>query len=237
MLSDEQSKRVYRNVLCNRLTWDMIEEGYVTDNQYFAVKDFMVRNPQDILIDCGAFTGDSVEQYIWKMDGVFRKIYAFEPDIRNFEAMRERLLRLRKEWNIREEMIELYPYGVGDSDAEMALSRNFDNNGLGSKITDSRDRKIGEADFIREVTLDSFFADRNEKVTFIKADIEGYEYRMLCGAKKLISNSRPRLAVCIYHNPTDLYSVPLLIRKINPDYRFAVRQHSYLLDETVLYAH
>ena len=75
-----------------------------------------------------------------------------------------------------------------------------------------------------------------EKYTFLKADIESYEYRMLLGARNTIQQYRPRLAICIYHNMVDMYSIPELVHAINPDYRLSVRQHSYGYEETVLYA-
>lgn len=73
-------------------------------------------------------------------------------------------------------------------------------------------------------------------MSFLKADIESYEYQMLLGAEKGIKKFRPLLAVCIYHNAVDFYSVILLIKKMVPEYHFAVRHHSENLDETVLYA-
>ncbi|MBQ6342965.1 MAG: FkbM family methyltransferase [Anaerolineaceae bacterium] len=79
--------------------------------------------------------------------------------------------------------------------------------------------------------------DFADKVTYIKADIESFEYKMLKGAEKTIKNNKPRLAICIYHNAVDMYSILLLIHRINPDYRFSVRHHSFTLSETVLYAY
>lgn len=58
---------------------------------------------------------------------------------------------------------------------------------------------------------------------------------MLLGAEKGIKKYKPKLAVCIYHNAVDFYFIPLLIHSFVPEYKFAVRHHSYELDETVLY--
>ncbi len=56
------------------------------------------------------------------------------------------------------------------------------------------------------------------------------------GSRKIIENYKPKLAVCIYHKPEDLFLIPLLIREMNPSYRFYVRQYADARQETVLYA-
>ncbi len=210
---------------------------YINEKQYFAIPSHMGKNPKEVFVDLGAFVGDSVEKYIWERDGGFQKIIAFEPDPGNFAAMEYRVDRLKKEWNLKEDSIELYPYGAGEKSVVGRLERNADNNGLGSKMTEG---KAGEADAedscgegCRIVALDEFI---HEPVTFLKADIESYEYKMLLGARDLIQKYRPLVAVCIYHNGVDIYSIPLLLKSMVPEYKMAVRHHSVEMDDTVLYA-
>ena len=234
MLDNKKSQDIFLEVLCHRLTWEQMHDEYMNDKQYFAVRDFCIRRNNDVFVDCGAFVGDSVEQYIWQMDGVFAKIIAFEIDKGNFKCLQRRTDRLKEEWNIAAEGIEIYPYGIGDKDTEAFMSQYADNNGLGSKISNET---TSDSEIVKMISLDSFFSHRPEKVTFIKADIESFEYKMLLGASRIITEHKPRIAVCIYHNPTDIYSIPLLLKKINPDYHFAIRSHSYNMDETVLYAY
>ena len=71
-------------------------------------------------------------------------------------------------------------------------------------------------------------ADFNYIITNSEIDALGLE-------NNLIKKYKPKLAVCIYHNAVDFYSIPLLIHSFVPEYKFAVRHHSYELDETVLY--
>lgn len=56
------------------------------------------------------------------------------------------------------------------------------------------------------------------------------------GAENGLRKYRPLLAVCIYHNAVDFYSIPLLIKRILPEYKLAVRHHLDDLSETVVYA-
>ena len=73
-------------------------------------------------------------------------------------------------------------------------------------------------------TLDKVIPE-NEKVTFIKMDIEGSEYAALQGAERLIKNCKPKLAISLYHCGEDYYRIPLYLKSIVPEYKFAVRHH------------
>lgn len=60
---------------------------------------------------------------------------------------------------------------------------------------------------------------------------------MLLGAEKGIKRYKPLLAICIYHNAMDFYEIPMLIKRMVPEYKLAVRHHKETLSETVLYAY
>lgn len=229
MLEDECSKNVYANVVLARMTG--IYVGFKTlKNQYFAFEPFMEDMPSEVFVDCGAYVGDTIEKYIWERDGVFKKIIAFEPDKDNFKAMESRVQRLLNEWNLKEESIELHPYGVSDKSEEGVIKRYEKNNGLGSKLLHDTGEE-GEA--CGTVALDAYI---KEPYSFLKADVESYEYKMLLGAQKGIKEYKPLLAICLYHNAVDLYSIPLLIKELVPEYRLAVCHHSKRAAETTLYA-
>jgi len=71
--------------------------------------------------------------------------------------------------------------------------------------------------------------------TYIKLDIEGAEKAALEGAVKTISRHAPKLAVCVYHKPADLWELPLYIREIYPAGKMYLRSHGENGFETVLY--
>ena len=184
------------------------------------------------MIDCGAYVGDSLERFLWRMEQ-FNKIIAVEPDDSNFKAMNIRVDRLKKEWNLSDERITTIYAGLDKVTNFSFLDMRV--NGLGSIKSDINNDNHGE-----ELTfwaLDDLMKKIEVKATYIKADIESYEYNMLLGAKNTIQNNYPRLAVCIYHSIVDMYSIPLLIHEFNKDYSLSVRHHSYTLAETVLYAY
>lgn len=230
-LDDDRSRAVYLNVLMTRADCRLPDEDIVCGDQYFAVPAFAGRNPSEVFLDCGAFVGDSVEQYLWKHEGVFGKIICFEPDTANFAAMQYRMERLKREWNIPDSKLEMYPYAVGAEEETSVLSQNTANNGLGSKLV----KADGQTDGIicRTVPLTPYISEHS----IIKADIESYEYQMLAGAADAIRQYRPKISVCIYHNAVDLVSIPMLLYRLNPQYRLRVRQHAHQIAETVLYAY
>jgi hypothetical protein len=51
------------------------------------------------------------------------------------------------------------------------------------------------------ITLDKYLGE--ERVNFIKADIEGAEKQLLLGADTLLSQDFIKLSLCTYHNPND----------------------------------
>ena len=43
------------------------------------------------------------------------------------------------------------------------------------------------------------------------------------GAKETLREFKPKLAISIYHKFNDFYKIPLLIKKINPEYKIKVK--------------
>lgn len=97
---------------------------------------------------------------------------------------------------------------------------------------DSADKSAVTA--IPVVALDDVCKD--EAVTFIKMDIEGSERNALLGSERTIARCKPKLAISIYHKPEDVWELPELILRMNPEYALYVRHYSLTAEDTVLYA-
>ncbi len=65
-------------------------------------------------------------------------------------------------------------------------------------------------------------------VTLLKMDIEGSESKALTGAAHTIVTWRPKLYVCAYHRNEDLFSLPLQILSLCPDYKLYFRHSPYI---------
>lgn len=196
--------------------------GTHSESAYFEQELWEIYFDNDeVLVDCGAYTGDSATAFIKATAGRFKQIISFEPDRKNCMKYAD---------NIQHERCVLYPYGVGAKSVRKAIIPN----NSGTYFTTDM-----QADSVEVVALDEFLDEI--PVTFIKMDIEGAELDALYGAEKLIRKYRPKLAISIYHRPEDIFEIPQWIQKLECDYRMRIRQHCYRNDkfdirETILYA-
>nr|WP_158810755.1 FkbM family methyltransferase [Beijerinckia sp. L45] len=87
---------------------------------------------------------------------------------------------------------------------------------------------------VRVLALDDVLV--GVRPTYIKLDIEGFEAEALRGAQKTIALCKPSLAVCIYHKPEDLWTLPELVMDLCPESDLYMRQHGHNGFDTVLYA-
>ena len=115
ILSEDRSRQVLRAVLMAMLTGDKRYCAAIYEkDQYFCLPQFGGAG-HEIYVDAGAFAGDSVERFIWAQNGVFSKVYAFEPGSRQFTALQVRTERLIREWALDTACIDLINAGLGES--------------------------------------------------------------------------------------------------------------------------
>ena len=222
MLADEKSKKIFAGLLNYRISRDakFIEE-YVDDekNQYFDRSLFALDNL--IFADCGAYVGDTVEQFIRLTQGKYKKIYAFEPDKIIYEKL---------EANIRKngwERVSAYNIGTYKEKAYLGFESAEGGTEMSNHISDAGNVMV---------SVDSLDNIVNGEINLIKMDIEGAEYDSLLGCKRLIRQYKPVLAICIYHKRDDYYKLLKLIRTLDSEYRLYVRQYAFNDNETIVYA-
>ncbi len=188
------------------------------ERQYFDLEVLWERRyEKEVFIDGGAYDGQTAVRFVeWAADAQ-RAVYAFEPDGQNLGRCADALSGL--------DGTECH---LSDKGLWKELGRlSFAEEGFGAKLSET-----GES-LVEVNALDSLV---KENVTFIKLDIEGSEKEALEGAAGIIRRDKPRLAVCVYHKPGDILSIPETILGIREDYRFYLRQYSIGFAETVLYA-
>ena len=231
MLADDESKRIFDTIIYEMLTNnDNNFSNVYSQDQYFCLKEF-IEGSSESFIDVGAYTGDGIERFIWKNLGNFNKIYAFEPMSKQYKAMEKRVNRLIEEWGIELDKIELIKAAVSDIESNIDVPVRED--GISSSTFLYNNINSIKTERVPVNTLDMYFT--NKIVTFIKADIEGCEMRMLKGAEKIIKQQKPKLAICVYHKVNDIIEIINYLNRIEPKYKFRIRHHSYNSSETVLY--
>jgi FkbM family methyltransferase len=229
ILEDNRSVDVVKNIIEHRLTCNFKYILNITDDchidymscekKQYLDRDIIKLDDKEIFVDAGSYTGDTITAFINEVKGIFNKIYAFEPDPRNFYELNKIVQKLAYK-----NKIEIMPYGLYDSNTYFS----FDSEKKGSSCISLEGRSK-----VKLVKLDDII---NEEVTFIKMDIEGAEINALIGARKIIEKFKPKLAVCLYHKPNDLWEIPLFIKSIVPEYKIYIRHYSMDIGETVCYA-
>jgi FkbM family methyltransferase len=71
------------------------------------------------------------------------------------------------------------------------------------------------------IKIDTIFQDK--KITYLKADIEGFEYEMLLGAKETIKRNKPKISITTYHKENNYLDIIKLLKSYVPDYKYFVK--------------
>jgi hypothetical protein len=110
-------------------------------------------------------------------------------------------------------------------------------NGPGTSLDQSRHVNGHESLQVTTISIDDLVKVKNlPRVDFIKMDIEGAELSALKGAEQTLRDFRPRLAISLYHNESDLIEIPEFINSLNLGYEFFLDHFSIHNEETVLFA-
>jgi len=191
---------------------------------------------KEIVVSAGVHDGKDTKRFCDFFGKRLVKLYAFEPIEACYNLSKENLAAYCE----RGYPINLIRCGLLDVEkqAEMtAFEKYLGRSGIQHlKGDDIETCGINHKKEIVSVRpLDSIIPPE-EKVTYIKMDIEGAETKALHGAKRIIQEHKPRLAICVYHNPEDYFNIPLLIKQFVPEYKLYLRHHGKGCLETVVYA-
>lgn len=197
--------------------------------------DIITLKNDEILIDGGAYTGDSSIEFIKackRNNLAYRKIICYEPDPGTFDKLRENTSPYPD--------ISLRPFGLWSH----ATTLRFVDSSLlrpGSTRIESVYGKNGvlsdDTSGLIEIPTTSLDEDISGlPATIIKMDVEGSEINALRGAAKTIKGHRPKLIISAYHKRNDLFEIPLLIHNLEPKYKIYFRHFSRNFGETTLFA-
>ena len=116
--------------------------------------------------------------------------------------------------------IEFINYGLGSEKIQREIKEEIQNN------------CAHDYQAININTIDNLI---NDKIDYIKLDIEGAEQDTIKGAKNIIIKYKPILAVCIYHKAEDWDKIPQLVLAIEKDYDIYLRHYMEGIFESVMY--
>ena len=227
-LFDDFSKKTLENVLKGRVSGELSYfRSVFTPKQYFC--DGLIKlTEQEVILDVGASYGDTLKDIIKYTNNCFKKVYCFEPD----ERCLNELVKTKEELNL--ENVVIINKGAWNKSETLTFSSDL--NGVSSKIVENQIeicKNSKDVYNIETVCIDEII---DEKVTFIKMDIEGAELKALQGAKRVICEHKPKLAICVYHRNEDLLEISKYLAALVPEYKLYLRHHGINGTDTVLYA-
>lgn len=207
LLTDEQSRKVFENVIEFKITGDISLLKACETSADEAYENILCPCENEIYLDLGAYTGDTVRQLLEYTDGKYKKIIAVEPNKRNFRKLSEYAGSM--------ENVELIHAASWNCQTQLVFSKG------GGRMPHLSDDGI----VTQAVSVDSVL--NGERCTYIKMDVEGAEAKTLEGAEKTVAAYAPKLNVALYHRTEDMFALPLYVHKLCPEYKLYVRHFPY----------
>ena len=218
-LADDATRRVLWVALRQRLL-GIFDATAPAAEQYFPA-DIVRLSEDEVFVDGGAFDGDTLADFVGRVAGRFAHYHAFEPDGANRARLMGRVQGLSASAR---EKIMIHPIAMHAESATLSFT---DRGGPTSHLG------TGGNTSVRGERLDTILA--GQRLSFLKLDVEGAERAALAGATASITQHRPQVAACVYHEPNDLWEIPQLLAALLPNSRFYLRQHGFDGWEMVCY--
>lgn len=204
LLADESSLKLYDSMIGAKLTGKI---QYLCDE--ISGKDdilsFMGAENFETTLDLGAYNGDTALE-LCDLNGKLKTVIALEPDERNFKKLCINTAGTKK--------VEAHYAAATDKKEILSFTK-----GGGRGI---HRKSEGKTVSVMGVPADSLLEGRIPD--YIKIDVEGNEYQAVMGCKDSITKYSPTLRIALYHRSEDIFTLPLLINELNPNYNLYLKR-------------
>lgn len=207
LLADEKSKETFIDILKFKISGKVDFLFKCHYEKMLLYKEILPLTDNEIIADLGAYDGDTIREFLSVTDNKYKKIIAFEPDSRNYKKLTNRTAYL--------ENIEYHNLGAWNKKETLLFSKE------GSRNSKQKDNGV-------PMGFDSLDNISQDKISFIKMDIEGAELKALEGAERIIQSYHPKLYICAYHRNEDFFVLPKKIKQLCPEYKIYLRAHPYI---------
>lgn len=181
----------------------------------------------DVAVDAGGCYGDTALYFAHKA-GPKGRVASFEFLPLNVSVFR-RNLAINTDLASR---ISLYEKPVYSSSAERLFVLG---SGPGTQVVPKTDDP--SALQVETFKIDDLVAAGDfPRIDFIKMDIEGAELEALKGSESVLRQFKPKLAITVYHDFKDFWTIPQYLDSLCLGYRFYLRHFTIHAEETVLFA-
>ena len=180
-LDDYLSKRTLTAILLN---WAILDLNYLQKVKSifpdYWEPDLFPTNEDDVLVDVGAYTGDSIAQYVQMYGKGYKRIYAYEVSSESCAAIHNTV----KSMGLHD--VVVCNKGAGSEPGELFLNPSAAD---ASANQLSAEETSGQR--VQVVPLDD---DLPEPITFLKMDIEGAEWDTLLGCQRINTPNLPSVS-------------------------------------------
>ena len=215
MLADDESKRIFENVISYKLTGNINYLWNSESDKATVYEEILDCKNISRYVDLGAYNGDTIREMLNFNPNLTHAI-ALEPDARNFRKLTEYAQTV--------ESIEINCINAGAWCESTTLL--FDASGNRNAGIVSKGNIVSKIKEVSVISVDEVLTGAS--VDYIKYDVEGSEKEALLGSKNTIQKHSPKLLVSLYHRSEDLFLLPELIKELNADYSLYLRRFPYI---------
>ena len=234
-LADAVSRETFASVLNYKLSGKLSYLQACTPNRPEDLRTIFSFGREETYLDLGAYNGDTVQEFLQLTHGRYKKIIALEPDPKNYKKLTDYV----RQYELKN--VTCLQAGVWNDCGSLELTGNggrqstfweADRSGFATQNlsqTCSMKKKVKKQQ-VHVVSVDAVLG--NDHADYMKFDVEGVEKEALEGAAGHLipdgNGALPKLLVAAYHHDEDLFALPLLLWKLQPEYKIYLRKHPYV---------
>ncbi|MFP9097553.1 FkbM family methyltransferase [Flavobacterium sp. RHBU_24] len=181
----------------------VISETFDVNDWHYYQKLHTEIQPGEILLDIGASEG----LFALTVADTCAHMYLVEPGTTFNKALQKTMAPYA-------DKVTILNSAVGDQDGEIY----FSDDSLEGKVAD------GVSDTAQKININKIDTlIGTNRITYLKADIEGFELEMLKGAANTIRTNKPKIAITTYHDQNNPGEIIALIKSYVPEYNHYVK--------------
>ncbi len=207
LMADDTSKKIFKCYIEFLYGGRLETLKSITTPEDEAFKNILKLAEKEVYVDIGAYRGDTVDTFLSYTKGNYNHIICAEPDTKTFRKLTDHCADL--------ENFEAHNVAVTHVDGE-----------IGFTDAHGRQSAVGGSVMQKSVTLRTLCSDKVP--TYIKIDAEGCENEIISASGDIFTIFKPKLNVATYHKCEDIFTLPILLKNLNPDYKIHLRHHPYI---------
>jgi FkbM family methyltransferase len=223
LLGDDRSRAEFVEQVRFRLTGDPRPLAHPVRGPQYLVADVAPPRDGEVVVDCGAYDGDTLCSWLASRGPTFARYLALEPDPVSRARLTEMVGGLPGDVASK---VTVLPWAA----AAAAGTARFSTTGTAASALGGEGGTVVECRPLDDILRGT------DAPSFVKMDIEGAELDALSGGRQVLASAAPLLALSAYHAQDHLWRLPLAVHELVPGHHLALRPHNEEGWDLVLYA-